>query len=593
MEETIVAIFQNQIKKYGDRVIMRRKREGKWINISWREFGQKVKDFSLGLVFLGLKKKETVCLLSRNRPEWAYSDFAILSAGGITVPIYQTLLSPDVAYIIGNSEAKIIIVEDQSQLDKVMQVKDNLPNLKKIIVMERVKDDNPLIMSFEDVCSLGVKKEEEEPGIFEKNLSSINLDDVATYVYTSGTTGPPKGSIITHSNIMFICRSVRKIIPSDDSNNTISYLPLAHIYERIGNQFFGTYTGGRTSYAESFDALAQNLQEEHPTILLAVPRVFEKVYERILTAVKEEPKLKRSIFNWSLEVGKEVSQLRQMKKGVPLPLKIKYSLAEKLVFSKIKKSLGGRVKWIVSAAAPLSVDIAHFFDALGILILEGYGLTETSAPATLNTPDWYKIGTVGRPIPGVEIKIADDGEILIKGGGVFQGYFKNPEATKEALKDGWFYSGDVGELDKDGFLKITDRKKDIIITAGGKNIAPQNIENHFKNNLYLSEVLVIGDKRPYLTALITLNKEEITKFAQEKGISFKDFSQLIKHPEIKSLVESIVEEKNKSLARFETIKKFTILDKDFTIESGELTPTLKVKRKFATQKFKEQIMAMY
>lgn len=593
-EKTIVEVLQNRIKKYGDKEFLKYKRENIWMSITWNEFGKMVRNFSAGLLISGMNKGETVCLLSNNRPEWIISDFGILSIGAITVPIYPTLLAKDVAYIINHCEAKILIVENQMQLDKVISVKENLPNLQKIIVFDEYRSDEKIVMSFEEVLKEGEKYLSQNSSIFEEKIKNCKEEDIATIVYTSGTTGPPKGSIITHSNIMFICNSCKKIWSMiNDTDTHLSYLPLSHVYERVAAEFFGIYNGGTCYYARSYETLSEDVKDAKPTLFMGVPRVYEKVYQRILANIENSPPLKKKIFYWAVNVGKKYIKLDQEKKRIPLSLSLKYKIADKLVYKKLREALGGKVKYLVSSAAPLSKEIQEFFNACGFRLFEGWGMTETTGPSTLNTPLEYKIGTVGKAIPGVEIKIADDGEILIKGGNVFKGYYKQEEDTKEALEDGWMHTGDIGEIDEDGYLKITDRKKDIIITAGGKNIAPQNIENLLKTNPLIQEAVVIGDKKPYLTTLIVLAREEIEKYAKEKDIEFKNYNDLVKHPEIQKLAQEIIEEKNKDLAQFETIKKFTIMPEEFSIETGELTPTLKVKRKVVYEKFKDIIEGMY
>lgn len=593
-EKTIVHVLQNRIKKYRDRDVFKHKKEGRWIGISWQEFGEKVKNLSCGLLSLGVQKGNCVCILSANRPEWVISDFGILSATAITVPIYPTYLAHDCAYIINHCEAKVLFVENQQQLDKILSVQNKLPNLKKIIVFDEYKSDNEIVTSFDKFLDEGKKYSEKFPDIFDKKVNECAPEDIATMVYTSGTTGPPKGSMITHANIMFVCRTCKQIWTMiDDTETHLSYLPLSHVYERAGAGFFGIYNGGTSYFARSYDTIGEDVVDAKPTLFLGVPRVYEKVYQRILGKIEASPPLRKKIFWWAVKTGKEYIKLDQEKKQPSLLLSIKYKIADKLVFSKLRNALGGKVKYLISSAAPLSKEIQEFFNACGFRLFEAWGMTECCGPATMNTPHGYKIGTVGRPIPGVEIKIADDGEILIKGGNVFLGYYKDEEATRNAIVDGWLHTGDIGVIDEDGYLKITDRKKDIIITAGGKNIAPQNIENMLKTNPLIQEAVVIGDRKPYLTALITLAKDEIEKYAKEKNIEFKNYEDLINHPDIKKVAEEIVNEKNLHLAQFEKIKKFTLLPQEFSIETGELTPTLKVKRKVVNEKFKDIIEKMY
>lgn len=592
-EKTIMVVLQNRIKKYQDRQLFKYKKEDEWKTITWQDFGEMVKKFSGVLLSCSVQKGDTVCILSTNRPQWVVADFGILSIGGTSVPIYPTLLASDSSYIINHCGTKILIVENQMQLDKIMQVISELPNLQKIIVFDEYKSDDPRVISFHQAMKEGEEYLSKNPNIFEEKIKSSEPEDIATIVYTSGTTGPPKGSIITHSNIMYVCRACKEIWPIDDTETHLSYLPLSHVYERAGAEFFGVYNGGSCYYARSYDTIGEDVKDAKPTLFLGVPRVYEKVYQRILSTVDASPKLRKKIFYWALQVGKEYIKLDQKKEKPSLSLSIKYKIADKLVYKKLRGALGGKVKYLVSSAAPLAKEIQEFFNACGFRLFEGWGMTECCGPSTLNTPASYKIGTVGKAIPGVEVKIADDGEIIIRGGNVFKGYYKQEEATKEALIDGWLYTGDIGEIDKDGFLKITDRKKDIIITAGGKNIAPQNLENLLKTDPRIQEAVIIGDRRPYLTALITLAKEEIEKYIKEKGIVFKSYDELCTHPEIQKLAQEIISEKNKDLPQFEKIKKFTILPREFSVETGELTPTFKVKRKVVNEKYKDKIEGMY
>lgn len=592
-EDTLVKMFQNRVRKYGERVALRRKRNNRWEELSWKEFGEQVKNFSLGLIVLGLQKGETVSILSENRPEWVFADLGIMSAGGIGVSIYAGNLPQDVAYIIAHSESKIVVVENQEQLSKVIAVRGELPYLEKIVVIEDFeRRDDLMIMSFSDVGKLGFEQGCKDEKMFEKRLLEVKPEDTAAIVYTSGTTGPPKGVMLSQANFIFICSSTLKIFAVSDQDISLSFLPLAHALERV--VFFMTiYAGATVSFAESIKKIGENILEVRPTILIGVPRIFEKIYEGVISRAESTSRVQKVIFNWCVRGGKMVCDLRLSNKKIPLLLRLKYRIADRLIFSKLRDRLGGRIKIMGSGGAPLAKEIIEFFLAAGLPILEAYGMTETTAPSMITRLENMRPGYVGQAIPGVKIKIAEDGEILIKGGNLFKGYFKNPQATAEALKDGWLHSGDIGEIDREGFLKVTDRKKDIIITAGGKNVAPQNIENNLKVGKYISQVMVYGDRRPYLTALITLNEEEVVRFAQANKIRFANFAQLSQHSVIKQLVIDIVREKNEGLARFERIKRFVILPEDFSYQSGELTPTIKVKRKFTQEKFAKIIEGMY
>lgn len=592
-EKSLPKMFFSRVNKYGEKTVLRTKKDGKWKDISWNEFGKNVKNFALGLISLGIEKEDKVSILSWNRVEWVFADLGILSCGGIPVSIYASNTPKEVGYIISHSESKIVVVENDEQLKKVLQIKDELSMLKKIIIIDgKEKYDGNDILNFNTISKLGEEFDKNNPTIFEERLNSVSEDDISMIIYTSGTTGPPKGALLTHKNILFVCESLSKILPIGENDTSLSFLPLAHALERI-IFYLSIYSSGCINFAENINTIAQNIVEVKPTVMVGVPRVFEKIYNGVITSVENSSKLKRKIFWWSVKIGKQVSELKVSKQPIPKLLSFKYKIADKVVFSKLRKKLGGRLKLFGCGGAPLSKEIHYFFYSAGMPILEAYGMTECSAPATMPRLDDMKFGCVGKPLQGVEVKIANDGEILIKGPNVFKGYFKNDEATRETLIDGWLYSGDIGEFDSDGFLKITDRKKDLIINSYGKNIAPQNIENHIKTNKYISQVVVCGDKKPYLTALITLNEKEIIDYAKERKIKYNNFLELVNTKEIKELVEKVIDEKNKSLAKFETIKKFRVLPQDFSQETGEMTPTMKVKRKFIFEKYKNIIEEMY
>ncbi len=532
-----------------------------------------------GLRALGVKKGEAVALFSSTRVEWTLCDLAILSIGAVTVPIYQSNTAEQASYLIEDSKARAVFVENGELLNKVRQLK------RDFILLSGTASDCQTFASL-----IGRKSDQEG---WRRRAGQILPTDVASYVYTSGTTGPPKGAILTHQNFLAEVEALAQVFDITDRDEGLIFLPLAHIVARA-LQFFQLKIGFVQSYAESIDKLVDNLGEIRPHFFVGVPRIFEKVHERVISQVESGSPLKKGIFAWASAVGREVSQRLQQGEKVPPLLQIKRSIANRLVFQKLHRRLGGRLRYAVSGGAPLSKEIAEFFHAAGILILEGYGLTETTAAIHCNSPRCYKFGTVGPAVQGAEVKIAPDGEILAHGPLVFQGYFNKPEATHEAFTpDGWFKTGDVGEIDPEGCLRITDRKKDIIVTAGGKNVAPQNIENMLKTVPYISQVMVLGDRKKYLSALVTLNRELIEKYARETGIPFHHYKELTKNPQIYQLVKQAIEEKNKKLASFESIKKFAILENDLTQEGGELTPTLKVKRKFVTEKYKDILAQLY
>lgn len=591
MEENIVQAFFQRLSSRKRKTLLRFRGNGFWEDLSWNLTAEKVRQMAAGLSELGASKGSRIGILSKNRHEWFLADFGILAAGAVSVPIYPTLLAPDIGYILNHCEAEILFVEDTQQLQKIQTVRRQLPKLKKIVSFEPTPRSADTI-ELEDLKNIGRRWLRKGESV-EAKASSIAPEDLATLVYTSGTTGPPKGSRILHKNILSVCRSLEQVFPFEEGDVHLSYLPLAHVYERIGGHFFVMYAGGVISYARSFESLIEDAQVVKPTIFLGVPRVFEKMAQRMNEQLEQSSPLKRSLVRWAQDIGKHC--IPYLQQGAPLPplLRAQSLLAEQLVYQKLRNVLGGKVRTLISAAAPLSPEIQTFFHSLGFTLLEGYGLTETTAPATLNLPGAYKIGTVGKPLPGVEIKIARDSEILIRGENVFGGYFQDPASSKEALKGGWLHTGDLGQLDAEGFLTITDRKKDILITAGGKNIAPQNIENRLKAHPLISQAVVLGDRKPYLVALLALSEEELTKRAQENGWREKDPAELVQREEIRKEVAELLAQVNSQLARYETIKKYELLPRDFSVESGELTPTLKVKRRIVNERFQDLIQRMY
>ena len=596
MKQNLGQIFRSQAKKYGQRLAVEKRLAGVWQGITWEEYYEQAKQVGLGLYSLGVRKGDRVSLLCQNRLEWVISDMGIMGIGGVMIPIYPTVPVSEVGYINSNSDAKIYIAEEKTAVQKGIETLEKCPDLKKIVVIDTQGVDmgSDLLMTFKDLKRLGKELDTKEPGLFEKLTDEVQIEDLATFVYTSGTTGHPKGAMITHKNILAIFDALDKVVPAYDTDETVPFLPLCHVFERVAGHLYGMKVGITSHYAQDFNTIVEDIQTKKPTIILAVPRVCEKVYTKIQAQVKEQPKLMQAVFKWASSVGAQVSKLKEKKQPIPLLLDLQYRIAFQLVFKKIGQALGGRVRWMTASGAPLSRDIADFFNAAGIFVIEGYGMTECSAPATLNTINDYRFGTTGKPIPCNKIKIAEDGEILIKGDNVIQGYWKMPEQTKETFtEDGWLKSGDIGHLDADGFLVITDRKKDLIITAGGKNIAPQNIENMFKQDPLFEQVMVIGDNRKYLVALFNLNHEESARIAKQADIPFEKPEDLFEKGEFRKIIDQHVEELNKNLARVETIKYYRILKNTFSEQTGELTPSLKVKRKVVMNRHKDIIESMY
>ena len=596
MTRNLGQIFRDQARKYGDRLAVEKRLQGRWQSCTWNGYYEAAREIGLGLYSLGVRKGDRVAILSQNRLEWVMSDMGIMGIGACTVPIYITLPAEEVAYIISNSESKVYIAENSVALKKALEKKDKCPLLEKIVIIDTEGCDmsSDFVISLDKLRGLGRKLGESQPDLFERLTDEIGLQDLATIVYTSGTTGPPKGAMISHSNILAVFDGLDAVVPAYDTDVTVPFLPLNHVFERVAGHLYGMHKGITTHYAQDFDTIVEDIAAKKPTIILAVPRVCEKVYARIISEVREQPQWKQSVFNWAKDVGARVSKLKERKEHVPLILGLQHKVAYQLVYKKLREALGGRVRWMTASGAPIAREIVDFFNAAGIFVIEGYGMTETTAPVSLNTINDYKFGTAGKPLPCNQVRIADDGEILVKGGNVFKGYWKMPEQTREAFtEDGWLKTGDIGYLDNDGYLSITDRKKDLIITAGGKNIAPQNIENLFKEDPLFEQFVAIGDRRKYLVGLVNINLEVAERIAREEGLRFDTPEELLDRKDFLSIVDRHVEERNSHLARVETIKYYRIIKEPFSEETGELTPSLKVKRKFVTEKYRDIIEDMY
>jgi long-chain acyl-CoA synthetase len=558
---------------------------GQWVSKTFREVGDIVRKLALGLIELGIEKGDKVSILANTRPEWTYFDFAALSVGATVVPIYQTNSPDECQYVLENSDAKAVIVEDSEQLAKIEAIRDRVPKLEHVIRMEGTGG----AISMDELVEAGSGRSDSE---WEQRWRSVTPDDICTFIYTSGTTGPPKGCVISHGNYRSMVTMALEDGVLEGDTTTYLFLPLAHSFALL-IQLLSFDLGGNIAYWERDPLkIVPNLSEVKPDYFPSVPRIFEKVYTAATSDVEKAGGLKKLVFNWAIGVGRKVRERERAGKPIGWLLRKQYEIADKQVLSKIRGLFGGRIKNCVTGAAPINPEILRFFDAAGVLILEGWGMTETSTAATIARPDAFKFGKVGRAFKGCEIKIADDGEILVRGPNVFQGYYKNEEATRETLEGGWLHTGDIGELDEDGYLSITGRKKDIIITAGGKNITPANLEAEIKQSPYVSQCVVIGDRRPYLVALITLDMEECAKLAQEKGWP-ADPAALADHEGMRQLLQEHIDEVNEKFARVEQVKKFEILPQDLSQETGELTPTLKVKRNVVTEKYEKEVDALY
>ena len=588
-------MFHSTCGQYPDKVGMMYKEGGEYKSIRFSDIQKSVDTIAAGLATLGVKKGDKVVLLSENRYEWAFCDFAILTNGGVTVPIYPTLLAPHIKFITNNSDAKVVIVSNANQFIKIKEIENELPKVEKFVIIDPGNVEHEKLITLSDLQKQGEDFLQKNPDYIEKSIQQIEPGDLATIIYTSGTTGEPKGVMLTHANFLSNIEGSLRAIPIEASDTFLSFLPLSHVFERMVGHFLANYVGATVAYAESIETVPENLLEVRPTLMASVPRFFEKVYARVMESLEAGSALKKKLFLWAVGVGKEA--LKYKMNGQPIPggmFRFKYRLADKLVFSKLKERVGGRIKFFVSGGAPLSKEIGEFFSSADLLILEGYGLTETSPVITVNRLNKFKFGSVGMPLDNVEVKIAEDGEILTRGPHVMQGYYKNEAATREAIdEEGWFHTGDIGIIDEDGFLAITDRKKNIIVTAGGKNVAPQPIENLLITSQYIEQAVVIGDKRKFCSALIVPNMDALKKFAQDRGIQYQSTQELFQHPDVQKLYQQEIDAVSKDLARYERIKKFALIEEPFTIESGELTPTLKVKRKIVEERYKDVIDKMY
>jgi long-chain acyl-CoA synthetase len=584
--KTIADLLPRAAAIYGSKVAIRFKEADQWLNRTYAEVAEAVRPLAFGLRELGVEKGDRVSILGNTRPEWTYFDFAALSIGATVVPIYQTNSPEECRYVLENSDSKVVVVEDAEQLEKVRQVRDQLPQLQHVVLMSGDAED---AISMGELAAKGAGGDD---SAWEQLYSAVTPADICTFIYTSGTTGPPKGCIISHGNYRAMLDMVNEVSVIEDEDVAYLYLPLAHSFALLIQ--FGTFDLGTTLAYWERDPLKilPNLAELKPTYFPSVPRIFEKIYTAATSGMEKEGGLKRAIFDWSIRIGAKMREVERSGRRPGFFLSRSYAFADKRVLSKIRNLFGGRVRLAVSGAAPINPEILRFFDAAGVLVLEGWGMTETSTAATISTPEEFKVGTIGKPFPGCEVRIADDGEILVKGPNVFQGYHKNPEATRETIVDGWLHTGDLGEVEPDGFIKITGRKKDIIITAGGKNITPANLEAEIKQHPLVSQCVVVGDRRPYLVALVTLDEEEAVKYAKETGLP-EDPAELARNPAVKSDIEAHVERINQSFARVEQVKKIAILPHDLSQESGELTPTLKVKRAVVAQKHEDAIEGLY
>ena len=566
---------------------------GAWAPVPAQEFGRKTRAFGIGLTTLGLDHDDRVAILSENRPEWPMADFGTLGIGAITVPIYTTYLAPQVEYILRDCTAKVLVVSNEKELAKVMEVRGRCPALSYVVLVEGKLPNADGVLTFESVVKRGEEALKAQPGAWDERVSNVTPESHATLIYTSGTTGEPKGAVLSHGNFVSNVATCSTFFEVTPAKVGLSFLPLAHVFERMIDYVMFSRAATIT-YAESIEKLADNFGEVKPHFFASVPRVYDKIHARIFQNLESQSPTKQKIFAWALKTGKERLALVEKKRPVPGGLAFKYKIADRLVFSKIKARLGGRFEFCMSGGAPLSKEVAEFFWAAGVEVYEGYGLTETSPVLTCNRPGAWKLGSVGKVIPGVQLRIAEDGEVLAKGPNIMRGYWNKPEETKKVFNaEGWFQTGDVGVVDREGFLTLTDRKKELIINAYGKNVAPAPIEEALKHIRYVTNAVLIGDKRKYLIALIVPNFERLEAWASANNVEFRTNTDLLRNPKVRALYQQAINIVNGDEPSEKRIKDFDFLPTDFSIEGGELTPTLKVKRRVVAEKYKDKIDGLY
>jgi long-chain acyl-CoA synthetase len=596
-QDTLPRLFREVVKERGEQVAMREKSLGIWRSITWREYGEGVRRVALGLVALGLRPGDVVSIVADNRPEWLFAALGTISGGGVTNGIYTTDSPRQVEYIVNDSGTRFFFAENEEQLDKILEVRARCPRLVRIFVFDMdglhdFRDDQ--VMSFEALLELGARYDREHPGAFDPLVEIARPEDLAILVYTSGTTGPPKGAMLSHRNILFQIGYSDFVTEPRAGDQQLSFLPLSHVAERTFSVFYPLYSGATVNFAESIDTVPENIREVAPAVFFAVPRIWEKFYSSVALRMREATWLGRLAYGWAIGVGMRVAECRLQGRKAPAALRLLYHLADLLVLDNVKRSLGlSRARGAITGAAPIAPELIRWYLALGIDMREVYGQTENCGLATGMPADRIKLGTVGIARPHTEVRVSPAGEILLRGPHVFLGYFKNPEKTAETITDGWLHTGDVGFIDADGFLTITDRMKDIIITAGGKNVTPSEIENQLKFSPFISDAVVIGDQRRFLSCLVMIDHETVAQFAQERNVPFTNFASLCRAQEIQDLIWGEIDRVNRQLARVETIKKFRLIEQILTPEDDELTPTMKLKRTFVNAKYKDVIDTMY
>ena len=602
--QTLTRAFFERARAHRNKIALRRKELGIWEELTWGDYEHGVRAVASALLAAGVEFGEPVGLISENRVEWLLSDLGILAAGAVTCAMYTTSAPEQVAYIMKHSGTRVIIVENEEQLDKVLEVQKDY-DVRRVVVMEPKglrHFKNPAVVFWDDFIAEGERLLADNGPLIDERWTRTKKDDLAILVYTSGTTGPPKGVMLSHGSISWACRSMNDLFEAREDDEYLSFLPLCHIAERSITIFNQVLNGSVVNFAENLDTVRENLAEVRPNVFFAVPRIWEKLYNAVEIKMRDAAWPKRQTYAWALAVGRAVKEAKNRAietgdkpEAVLSPsLRLQHRLADAAVLRHLREKLGlDRIRYALSGAAPISPEVISYFQAIGVPLVEGYGMTESTAVIAVNDPGFQPPGTVGRPVPGLELKIAEDGEILVRSPGVMLGYYKEPAATEETLEGGWLHTGDVGEVDSRGRLRITDRKKDLIITAGGKNIAPQYIESKLRMSAYIHDAVVIGDRRKFITALIILDEDNLVEWAQKNRVQFGAYAELARSPEVEKLVEQEVEAVNKTLTHVEAIKKFRVLERPLNRDEGELTPTLKVRRKIIEQKYKGLIEAMY
>jgi long-chain acyl-CoA synthetase len=595
--ETIPELFWNAVRSRADRVALRQKDFGIWQATRWRELGDIVREVALGLVSLGFEPGECASILANTRKEWMFADLGVLCAGGVANGIYPTDAPAQCEYLLNDSASVYVFVEDEEQLDKILEVRARTPQLRRIFVfdLEGLRHfSDPQVMGLDALRELGRAYLARHPQVFQQRLAARAAGDLAILVYTSGTTGRPKGAMLSHHNLVHVVRGYYRELGGDESDEKMCFLPLCHIAERVGGEYFSLYNGAVLNFVENPDTIPENVREIAPTVVTAVPRVWEKFYSAVTIAVREATPLQQLAYRWAIGVGAKVAELYVSGRPIPWTLKATFMLGRWIALDNVRKAIGiHRAQVLFTGAAPIAPDLVRWYLALGVPMLEVWGQTECAGAATFTPRERIKPGAIGKAAPFTEMAISHEGELLVRGDNVFMGYLNQPGKTAETIRDGWLHTGDVGSVDEDGFYRITDRMKDIIITAGGKNITPSELENQLKFSPYITDAVVVGDRRAYLTVLIMIDQENVEQFAQQNDIPFSNYASLCRAREIQALIQAELDRVNRQFARVEQIKTFRLIEQRLTAEDEELTPTMKLKRRLVHQKYAELIESMY